>query len=169
MIDHHVNVFAIDPGGTTGWALALDADPALLPGIEPDLQILSAQIMGDEHQQCFDLAHIYRAASKRYGHIAVVIEDFIPRIFNQERHFLSPVRITAGFTQLLWADGVRWELQQPSLAKSTISDDYLRSIVQHSPGKPHANDAVRHAITYLRRVKQIPEIHEGLLEPIGLE
>jgi len=158
------SVFSIDPGGTTGWCLIADAEPRLLPHGDCDLELLADEVAGDEHQQVLDLVKLITWSRNKYGNCAVVIEDFIPRMLNKERYFLSPVRVTAGLTQLLWQDRIRWCLQQASLAKSTISDDYLKATGHWMPGKGHAMDAARHGMTYLRRIRKIPELHEQMLE-----
>lgn len=164
-----VSAFAIDPGGTTGWCLVPDARLDQVPHSDGDLGIIATQIGGDEHQQAADLYKLILVARKNHGNVAVVIEDFVPRILNQQRWFLSPVRITAALTQLLWQDRIRWCTQSASMAKTTISDDHLKQTNQWLPGQPHANDAIRHGLTYIRRVRQIPELHEEMLDPRDLD
>ena len=164
-----ISVFAIDPGGTTGWCLVPDARLDQVPHSDAQLEIIATQVGGDEHQQVVDLYRLINVARKNYGNVAVVIEDFVPRVLNQQRWFLSPVRITAGLTQLLWQDRIRWGTQSASLAKTTITDDHLRQCNQWLPGKPHANDAIRHGLTYIRRVRQVPELHEELTDPRDLD
>lgn len=158
------NVFAIDPGTTTGWTY-VEADGLIVPHGECDLEFIAGQMGGDENQQAFDL---YKLISHCWP-CAVVIEDFVPRQLNQQRWFLSPVRVTARVEVLLWRDKRRWLAQSPAMAKTTITDDYLKAIDQWRAGKPHANDAIRHALTYLRRLENHPEMHEHLLSPLGLD
>jgi hypothetical protein len=120
--------------------------------------------MGEEYQQSLELFRLIRVCWP----CAIIIEDFIPRQLNKERHFLSPVRVTNQLTMLLYLTDRRWTLQQPSLAKSTISDTYLRSIMQYDPARPHANDAVRHILTFGRRVVRHHRLYDDLLTPLGL-
>lgn len=159
-----INVFAIDPGVTTGWCFAKSADlRSANPAQEWD--IASGQMNGDEYQQSYDLWRLI----KHVGECAVIIEDFVPQELNKARHFLSPVRITNQLTMLLWVDKRKWLLQMPSLAKGTISDEYMRSINLWDKGQPHANDAMRHALLFARRVQRTPELYGQLLKPRGLD
>jgi hypothetical protein len=161
----NINVLAVDPGTTTGWALMRDVDPATSPHTECDINMISQQLGGDEYQISHD---IYRII-KHVWPVAVVIEDFIPKQLNKQRWFLSPVRIANQLTMLMWEDNRTWLLQMPSLAMSTIPDEYLKSIDMYQPGKPHANDAVRHCLTYIRRVQQKPALHQQMIELRGLD
>jgi hypothetical protein len=158
------SVFGIDPGGTTGWSYIKDANLANLPQGESDLHIIAGQMSGDEDQQAIDLVRIIN----NVWPVAVIIEDFIPRKLDQSRHFLAPVRITAKIELLLWQNEHRWWRQMPALAKSTITDDRLKATELYQPGKPHANDATRHGLTYLRMLIEHPERHEQITSPRGL-
>jgi hypothetical protein len=160
-----MSVFALDPGSTTGWAYVPDVPLTHSPAVDCDLPIACGQIAGEEQQQSLDL---YRLIENCWP-CAVVIEDFIPRQINKDRWFLSPVRITSQVTMLLWMKDRQWALQSASLAKTTISDDYLKRIDLYNIGQPHANDATRHLITYLRRVKNKGfGMYEDLIAPRGL-
>jgi hypothetical protein len=156
-----INIFAIDPGTTTGWAYAKGAETR---GIPAELDLAVGQISGEEYQQSYDLSRLI----ERCWPCAVIIEDFIPRQLNKERWFLSPVRVTNQLGMLLWLKDRQWLLQQPSLAKSTINDETLKRFDLYSKGQPHANDATRHLLTYLKRVNQKPQMYADLIEPRGL-
>lgn len=160
-----INVFAVDPGTTTGYAYIREADPATIPASECDFAIVTDQISGDEYQQAHDL---YRIIDWAWP-VAVVWEDFIPRMINKQRWFLSPVRIANMATMLMWEDKRSWCWQSPSLAMGTITDDYLKSIGQYQKARPHANDATRHALTLIRRIANEPKMYRQLTEPRGLE
>jgi hypothetical protein len=161
-----ISIFAIDPGTTTGWAYVAEADPGLTPHGDCDLPIACGQMSGEEYQQAYDL---WRLIDKTCWPCAIIIEDFIPRQLNQQRHFLSPVRVTAQLTMLLWLKQRQWLLQSASLAKSTITDDRLRGADLYNVGQPHANDATRHLLTFLRRVNMKGRrLYDELLEPSGL-
>src|SRR5262245_8770031 len=159
------SVFDIDPGVTTGWAYINGADLVTLPAGDGALDITASEMGGDENQQARDLWRIINTVWP----VAVVIEDFIPRKLDQSRHFLSPVRITAKIEYLLWEHEKRWWKQMPALAMSTIPDVYLKDTELWIPGKPHANDAQRHALTYLRMLLNHPERHEQITTPRSLE
>jgi hypothetical protein len=126
---------------------------------------MTGQLNGDEFQQAFDLYSMIKALRP----CAVVIEDFIPMRLDKARWFLSPVRVANQLGMLLWLDKQRWILQQPSLAMTTIRDDYLKDNDLWERGRPHAMDATRHLITLVRRVTQHPEIYTKLIEKRGLE
>jgi hypothetical protein len=160
----NVNIFAIDPGTTTGWAYVANADPRLTPQGDCDLEIACGQMSGEEFQQAFDMSRLI----DRVWPCAVIIEDFIPRQINKERWFLSPVRITNQLGMLMWLKDRQWLLQSASLAKSTITDDRLKGATLWNPGQPHANDATRHLLTFLRRVNQKPGLYRAVIEPRGL-
>lgn len=160
-----INIFAIDPGGTTGWAYAKNVDLAKLPSGDSDIDIVATEFTGDENQQAFDMYRII----KQVWPVAVIIEDFIPRKLDQSRHFLSPVRVTEKLDMLLWRDEKRHWRQMPSLAMNTISDDYLKDIGLWLPGKPHANDAQRHALTFTRMLLKHPQRYDQIIAPRALE
>jgi hypothetical protein len=93
---------------------------------------------------------------------AIVIEDFILRKFDQGRDLLSPVRVTEKVDFGLWVLGRDDQTfrQQPSLAKTTVTDERLKSwgFYRRDGGLKHARDGDRHAITFLRRASQSAEL-----------
>ncbi len=152
-------VIAYDPGGVTGWALFSVHPDAL---IEPDINILPnvlhfscGQFIGSEREivdQMLGLAREWAGA-------ASVLEDFILRVNTMSRDALSPVRISAAFNYSLGPAG-RTYLQQPALAKTTMTDERLKlaGYFERTVGRPHARDAVRHGLTFLRRMKDRPSL-----------
>lgn len=73
---------------------------------------------------------------------------------------LSPVYII-GAVEALWPNAVvDIEYQKPS-QKHLCEDVILKKMNLHSPGKPHANDAVRHGIIYMRNRKNNQVLKEG--------
>ncbi len=161
----HINVFGVDPGVTTGWAFLRDVDLDHIPEGECDIDMMCGQFSGIEDQQAIDMAKIIDYAWP----CAVVIEDFVPQHLNKDRHFLSPVRVTAKLELLLYQRDRRCTRQMPSTAMSTIHDDYMREIGMWSAGQPHANDAVRHGLLFLRRAADDPQMAHDLLEPLGFD
>lgn len=145
---------AIDPGGTTGWAVMGVHPDAVTSGdasiqIHPNIEFWTAgQVVGDEDEQVdFLLSLIESWPSAR-----LVIEDFILRKSSQGRELLAPVRITAA---LKWAIRPRYfNFQQPGLAMSTLTDDRQRAAGLWIPGQEHARDATKHCVTYLRRQRE---------------
>lgn len=105
-----------------------------------------------------------------YPKSVVVVEDFIPDMnrMDQARHTLSPVRITAGFSFGMSQEKAggpsgrdvrrgerlsdeRIFIQGRSMPKTTCTDDRLKNwgLYDRNSG-PHARDAVRHALYFLR-------------------
>lgn len=129
----------------------------------------AGQFTGREDDQADEMISLVEAWPDRSP---IVVEDFILRQFRQDRTLLSPVRINAKFEYLLRNTGIgkrrgfgpgrgrgrQFILQQPSMAKTTISDERLKAIdngkyYRLTAGRPHARDAIRHVLTFLRREK----------------
>ena len=92
------------------------------------------------------------------GPVAVVIEDFIidPDRMNMGRDFLSPVRTMSRLEQLLWESRSTTVHKQMPSEKPTASDERLVRWGMYTEGKGHrhARDADRHALIFLRKLKQ---------------
>lgn len=86
---------------------------------------------------------------------ALVIEDFQLRMFNQDRETLSPSRLRLAIQseEILHGVGRVPFLQQPSEAMNTATDGRLARANLYFPGMPHATDAARHAMTFLRKCR----------------
>lgn len=184
--DGWATVIAVDPGGTSGWcALAVEADALACSDVSILASIVHntiGQVAGDENEQAdflVELMYCWPSATR-------VIEDFTLRKFSRGRELLSPVRITARIeyglagSEWLRQDGLGgddgWDggpfpivtttdgtaqrmFYQPSeLAKTTVTDARLRDWGLYTPGQEHARDALRHAITFLRRAKERPRL-----------
>lgn len=176
----HLTVVGVDPGGTTGVSVMKIRYCDL---VNPKVPIQSA-ISGWMHGQvdCGSMSGNAADSATAMGGLgvsetgeaagtaileniirqcavsptAVVIEDFIPREFNQTRDFLSPVRITARLDQLLWElRAATTHRQQPSEAKTTCTDDRLQQWGFYEGGHAdrHARDADRHAILFFRKLR----------------
>lgn len=155
--DEGLFVVGIDPGETTGWAVLWIPTANVLSreiGLMEDLEYNSGQLTGLENQQvnCIRDVILYNAPNG-----PLIIEDFVLRQFRQDRALLSPVRLTAKIELMHeyegWGELHPIRKQQPSLAKSTATDARLREWGMYDVGTPHARDAVRHAMTFLRRAK----------------
>lgn len=148
-------VVALDPGGTTGWSVLMVHPDSL---VDPDIPILDniehfalGQTVGDERAQCKELLELLDA----WPDAAVVVEDFVLRKQLRDRALLSPVRITAVIEYAMWRQNRSLFKQSPAEAKSTATDDRLKSwgLYRREGGEEHARDATRHGITFLRRAK----------------
>ncbi|WAA19689.1 RuvC-like resolvase [Gordonia phage Dalilpop] len=176
-----VNVVAFDPGGTTGWSVfTLDVERLFDKTVrahevitdwwhgEIDCGAASGQLGSAASQ--YDLsaseegeaagAHLCEKLVERHAqalNCTVVVEDFILRTQNQKRDALSPVRITAILDYLLWeGKNVPYPIarQQPSEAKTAITDERLKLWDMWVPGGRHARDADRHALLFVRKVRE---------------
>lgn len=167
-----------DPGGVTGWAVFSVHPDSLL---DPSFRILEnvthwacGQLTGGEFaqvDQMVDLARTWPGA-------AIGCEDFVLRKFAGGRELLAPVRLNAAFSYAMKRgltserDGrtgerkpaidrggyVTIHYQQASLAMTTMTDDRLKALgyYERTIGLQHARDAVRHNITFLKRLKEKP-------------
>jgi hypothetical protein len=164
-------VLAIDPGGTTGWCV-LQVHPAALVddrySILGNIQLMTAgEVTGSEARQVYELLNMAR----EWPSAAIVVEDFILRNFQQSRDLLAPVRITAALKWSLWCGLTVGDktankvstfpdrpirpvyTQTPEEAKTTCSDERLKSWHLYAASSPHARDAKRHALLFMRRTK----------------
>lgn len=161
----------LDPGGTTGWCVLRIH---LIAMTHPDYRILDnivawsvGEFSGPIVNQIDKLVDTVDA----WPDAEVVCEDFTLRQMSGGRALLDPVRLTEPLKWWMESGGRRaWDmeegedwkprelqLQQPSLAMTTITDDRLRDMGAYAAtaGKPHGRDALRHALTFARRRKQI--------------
>lgn len=143
-------VLALDPGGTTGWSVfgvheeAMTGDPGLLV-LENVLWWTAGEFTGKQDDQIDAVVDLVEA----WPSARLVTEAFRLRQLNA---LLDPVEINAA---VRWATRPRrWVQQHPGLAMSTVTDDRQKSWGFWLPGKEHARDAVKHAITYLKREKE---------------
>jgi len=163
IVEHPRNalpLLAFDPGQTTGWSLivlprkGLDGKDIFSSNFETlllnRLEWRHGQI-NCEHED-FGAREMMKLCEK-WPNAAVLVEDFILRANRNEmtRNLLSPVRVTAKLEHYLWRVGRQMILQQPSMAKTTVTDDRLKIWNCYVPGQPHARDADRHILTYIRR------------------
>lgn len=82
----------------------------------------------------------------------MIIEDFILRERTMSKSLLSPVRMAARLETLLEirSEAFGIPLQQPSSAKSVVTDERMRRWGLWIKGQQHARDACRHLILRLR-------------------
>jgi hypothetical protein len=173
--DMHHSIYStvwFDPGLTTGWAVFGVYSEAMQDEeykILENVAFWSAGqygLHGAGGQREDEIADSMTALAEAWPDADVGCEDFILRQFRMDRTLLAPVRITARFEQQLRSTGSGAEhrgrgpgrvslLQQPSMAMTTVTDERLKAWGYWNPliAQPHARDAVRHAITWLRRRK----------------
>lgn len=171
MEDGLYKVTAFDPGGVTGWAAFAVREEAMH---DPRMKVLANlawwqtdEFFGDENKQAQEMIHLTDAWDDAH----IVVEDFLLRKLSTDREMLAPVRVTARFEYGLFIQGdPRTIILQPGdLAMSTVTDDRLIDIgkirslgfYNATRGKKDARDAVRHALTWLRRAKKIIAIQDA--------
>lgn len=143
-------VLSLDPGGTTGWAI-FQVHPLAMTG-DPTIPVManvewwdSGEFTGPQNDQIDQIM----AMVDEWPHARLVTEDFHLRQVNA---VLDPVEINA---ILRWACRPRyWVKQMSSLAMGTVTDERQKAWGYWVPGKPHARDAIKHNITFLKRRKE---------------
>lgn len=171
-----VGFFGLDPGGTSGvcegwiplagdtkeafaagewrsyqidcWDMNVDPQFAEQPGIEE----LEDRFM-EWNRTCMERVI---PVERRY----FIQEDFLLRetgIGSTDRFGLSPVRITSSMLSLTREWGGNYVFQQPSQAKSTITNQRLRNLGlwlkgMGTPRLEHGADATRHTALWARSV-----------------
>jgi hypothetical protein len=146
------SVFAVDPGGVTGWAWAKVEGGVIVDSRRGQVECRRDEIKGTDR-----ILNLMRYANDVCPLNAIVVEDFILRLGTKDRSLLSPVRLTAMLEYGLSVDSDLMDLlpivlQSPSDAKSTITDDRLKLAGMWIRGLPHARDATRHLLLYLRKL-----------------
>lgn len=139
-------ILGIDPGGTTG------------------ISLMSFGINTDPHIHSFVQVPDGLTGFLRWYHNShhdwdfVVCESFTlrPGVHGVD---LSPTYII-GALEALEQYRTKIYYQSPS-QKKLCDDDALKRLGVYQPGNPHANDAIRHSIIYLRGVKHIPTLKKG--------
>jgi len=179
----------VDPGGTTGVAVALLDARWLLGGGPPSWEGLATALCGVTVSQTDGWSEDGKGRHMRPGlkesnngsglaelkmetevietimgwpDAAFGLEDFILRRFGQDREMLSPVRINAAIEFGVWTeDGRRPFLQAASMAKNTATDERMKRSGLYRAGLPHGTDAARHVATFYRRARSDARLREA--------
>jgi hypothetical protein len=165
-------VIGCDPGKVTGWC-RITVPRACIYGTA-DSEVLSwdtGEITGPEPEQVKQLARLCRTTQSLDYRIgpALVVEDFDLMASNPTTDgevLLSPVRIAAMIRMTMYMGALfgdaRLTMQGRTTAKTTMTDDRLRKSGYWVEGSDHERDAVRHAITALRRARENPSFRDQL-------
>lgn len=167
-----IEVLAYDNGTGSGWAyLSLQAEDlgAVSTGNASFLAVDSGEFGGPAHRGMseFEVCNkLVELALVGAPCAALVFERFTLRKFNSSREFLSAERINFGLSYDLWLQGDERQIfwQSPEMAKTTMPNERLKAMGKdfYRPGKrwKDANDAMRHAITFLRRAADKPDLRK---------
>lgn len=157
-----LHVIGIDPGGTTGWA-RITVPRKCLFGNAPS-QVLEwdyGEIYGWEEEQTSKIAELARVTQSMDYLVgpAMVIEDWtiMPQNVTTDPESLSPVRIGAMCRYALYRGefgDATLTFQNRQIAKDTMTDERLKRAGYWVPGPDHIRDAIKHAITALRRARR---------------
>lgn len=154
-------VVSFDNGGMSGWSAWTIHPEALM---DPEVKILDnvehhtwGEI--DARGPDAEVACVREEIEivRGFPGSAVLMEDFILRMYSKGRDLLTPVRLNAMLDYALETQlGVCvTHRQQPSEAKSVVTDARLKiwGFYTSAGGQEHARDADRHAILFLRKAK----------------
>lgn len=122
-------VIAIDPGGTSGFALWTKDDPIVV------------------NQFSFTTAGLYRFLQATMPDV-IVCESFV-YITKQSHADLIPVEMIGVIKMYAEVSQCRLVFQRPHIGKAFWTDDKIKAIGLWAKGKPHGCDALRHLLTYL--------------------
>jgi hypothetical protein len=156
-------VVAIDPGGSTGWAI-LQVHPDCLtnPAQYRILDNIFFKAWGEYNGAEIDMSLQVADLMAEWEGAAFLIEDFILREFSMDRALLSPVRITS---HLEWHCTTAYSPPRPvfkqnsELMLSSVTDERLKrwGLYDRHSGD-HAREATKHAIIFLRRAMMDPSL-----------
>jgi hypothetical protein len=144
-------VYAVDPGGTTGWARGVFLPQNTLAATLRAHAVVAGECRGSTLDQAFELTNDileYKDRVRKDGirDFVIVFEGFQLRT---QRVDLSPVEVIAGTRALLATEGVELtdkNFQSPSSGKSFGTTPRLKhwGLYAAGRGSPHKRDALRH-------------------------
>lgn len=165
-------VLWIDPGVVSGVAVVWFDPKALLVDDKKMVRVVLAYselfLHGPENGINGQIHQFLRLRTKldEEPGLATGCESFVPLKLNQDKDFLAPVRIRAGLdyelskTKPHGADrignGVPLWTQSPTDAKAAFTNQRLEALRMHTPGPDHVDDAKRHDLLHIRRLKAKP-------------
>lgn len=137
-------LLSLDPGGTTGAALLTFDDERV--ALESAWQIPGGLTGFLEWQKTFDTPIDL-----------IICESFTLRPGVHGAN-IEPTYIIGALTALY--QGTELIMQEPKL-KPLCDDARLKTLELYHKNLPHGNDAIRHAIIYLRSIKHLPTLKKG--------
>lgn len=141
-------MLSLDPGGTTGVAI-------IEYGTESYVVVKTLQIRNG--LQGFLDFHWDELEDWEFDEIVCESFDLREGVYGAD---LSPVYII-GALEALYPKAVNKIIYQKPSQKALCGDDRLRKLGLYESGRPHANDACRHGIIYLRNKKHRKVLSDG--------
>ncbi len=141
-------MLSLDPGGTTGVAIIEYGDT--------EYNLIKTWQIPNGLQGFLDF-HWDELEDWEFDQIICESFDLREGVYGAD---LSPVYII-GALEALYPKALTPIIYQKPSQKALCGDDRLRKLGFHAPGRPHANDAVRHGIIYLRNNKHATILKEG--------
>jgi hypothetical protein len=164
-------VMWIDPGEVSGVAIVwFDPQALLVDGAKTAKVILAYSelyLHGPENGINGQVDRYLRLRHKLDEEVGLATgcESFVPLQLNQSREFLAPVRIRAALDYELSkvkphgaktiGDGVPLYVQAPVDAKAAFNNQRLHALRMYTEGPDHVNDAKRHCLLHIRRLKMV--------------
>jgi len=139
-------MISLDPGGTTGVSIiGYDTDSVYLVNT---YQVANG-LEGFVHW-------VKEVGLEQFDEI--VCENFTlrPGVHGAD---ITPAYVIGALEAIV--HGVKKVTYQQPAQKKLCGDDKLKRMEMHQPGKPHANDATRHGIIYLRNKIHLPTLEKG--------
>lgn len=165
------HLFAIDPGGVTGWAWFQVNYRAFS---RPENKILAnvedwdcGELAGSEHQQLQTLSEMFRerhfSPPPFNSRVDVVSEDFDLVQTIGGKNLLSPVRINAVLSWICAQQGVGFSLQRRTM-RTSVTPTRLELFGFQGPWRTQGKGkdmfaAMQHGIVWLRRLKEESKRH----------
>jgi hypothetical protein len=161
--DHLIAIMGVDPGTTTGVALAILERPRRVAGVVTPRSVWKAlsvadvesyDVAGIPSRQAWDIMEQYHEWREPYRYNVLVFEDFVLMAGHgsDTRSLLDPVRVTWGCEALSYTRaGLRWatiEYRMPSAKQFATNDRLRRHGLWVRGSSEHRRDAARHVCTY---------------------
>lgn len=147
---------SIDPGGTTGFAWLVEAEPG-------QFMFGGAQVSGRYEAERFVREAVLGWPMGLVGMgqgCTVIIERWDVRANTHQLTNQDDPRYIIG-----WVDGfchhedIPYHEQKPAQAKKFATDPALKRVGWYLPGQDHARDAARHLLTFLAKSKSPAGAH----------
>lgn len=151
-------LISLDPGKTTGFASGTwGRDEIFMPKDYGDVEGLTVE-------EYFDVLHVLQSSTTKP--VTVVCEDFIlqrGRAMTSDQ--TTPTYLIGALQYVAYMNpNITLVLQKPSEAKQGVKDEHLDNLgllLRPKTRMNHMNDALRHAIYYLKRNKHMPTLEGG--------